>query len=159
MATSAHVVANEFLRLAQERRTALTPLQLMKLVYIAHGWMLGLRHRPLITNRIEAWRYGPVIPDLYSLTKKFGSGAVVGDLAPWFMTRAPRLDAEEKDLTQQVFDIYGDLSGIQLSAMTHKQGTPWAQTYRPDVWNIPISNDIIAEHYRQLGRGPEPATH
>lgn len=151
MATSAHTVANEFLRLAQDKGVALTPLQLMKLVYIAHGWMLGLRRRPLITNRIEAWKYGPVIPDLYSSTKKFGSGAVTGELRPWFFSRPPDLDAEETDLVRQVFDVYGGLSGIQLSAMTHKLGTPWATTYKLDE-NATISNDLIAEHYQQLSR-------
>ena len=31
-----------------------TPMQIMKLVYIAHGWSLGLRQKPLIRERIEA---------------------------------------------------------------------------------------------------------
>jgi uncharacterized phage-associated protein len=152
MATDAHKVANEFLRLAKDRGVALTPLQLMKLVYIAHGWMLGLVQRPLITNRIEAWKYGPVIPDLYNTIKKYGSGAVASEIRPWFFSGATELDDTESQLIHHVYDMYGDLSGIQLSAMTHKDGTPWALTYRPDIWNIPISNDIISEHYRGLGR-------
>jgi uncharacterized phage-associated protein len=153
MPTDAHKVANDFLRLASQRGVSLTPLQLMKLVYIAHGWMLGLAQRPLVTNRIEAWKYGPVIPTLYDTTKKFGSGAVTGELRPWFSSSGPDLEDQEREMIGQVYDIYGNLSGIQLSALTHKQGTPWAATYRPDVSNIPISNDLIAEHYRELGRG------
>ena len=152
MATESYKVANEFLRLAAERGVALTPLQLMKLVYIAHGWMLGLYQRPLIKNRIEAWKYGPVIPDLYSLTKKFGSGAVTGELRPWFSSQASELDLQEKHLVGEVYGVYGDLSGLQLSALTHRTGTPWQITYRPESWAVPISNDLIAEHYHQLGR-------
>jgi len=153
MPTGAYKVANEFLHLAEQRDVALTPLQLMKLVYIAHGWSLALLHRPLVTDRIEAWKYGPVIPDLYQLTKRYGSGAVACELRPSFFSgRTPDLDEEERNLIAAVFDVYGELSGIRLSALTHKHGTPWAQTYQADVWNLPISNDIIAEHYRQLAR-------
>ena len=60
MATSARAVANEFIRLAKADCKSFTPSQLMKLAYIAHGWMLALYQRPLITDRIEAWKYGPV---------------------------------------------------------------------------------------------------
>lgn len=152
MPTAAPKVANEFLRLASERDVALTPLQLMKLVYIAHGWSLGLRQRPLITDRIEAWKYGPVIPDLYHLTKKYGSGAVTDILrSSIFSGRQPELDDDEKELIKAVYEVYGNLSGIRLSALTHRTGTPWAETYRADTNGIPISNDLIAEHYRQLG--------
>lgn len=152
MATDAHRVAIEFLRLAEDRGVALTPLQLMKLVYIAHGWMLGLWQRPLITNRIEAWKYGPVIPDLYHTTKEFGSGFITGELPIRQNPRPPLLDDDEVNLIREVSEIYGKLSGIQLSAMTHKPGTPWAETYRSDVGHIPISNDVISEHYRNLSR-------
>jgi uncharacterized phage-associated protein len=62
MATGAHTVANRFLELAEAEGRSLTPLQLMKLVYIAHGWMLGIHQRPLIKDHIEAWKLGPVIP-------------------------------------------------------------------------------------------------
>ena len=58
-------IANEFLRLAKESGQSLTPMQLLKLVFIAHGWMLGLYGEPLISDDVQAWKYGPVIPDLY----------------------------------------------------------------------------------------------
>ena len=55
-------VANEFLKLADKDNDTLTPMQLLKLVFIAHGWCLGLLGRHLIKDSIEAWQYGPVIP-------------------------------------------------------------------------------------------------
>ena len=38
-------------------------MQVLKLVYYCHAWMLGLYGRPLIRQPIEAWRYGPVVPE------------------------------------------------------------------------------------------------
>ena len=35
----------------------------IKLVYLCHGWMLGIYGRSLIGEPVEAWRYGPVVPE------------------------------------------------------------------------------------------------
>jgi uncharacterized phage-associated protein len=149
MATSARAVANEFLRLAEEDGRALTPLQIIKLVYIAHGWMLALYQRPLITDRIEAWKYGPVIPQLYHDVKRYGAGSIAGQLPDSFPHSKP-LDPQEMNLIRQVYNLYGRKNGVQLSELTHRSGTPWHITWRPDMIGVPISNDLIAEHYRRL---------
>ncbi|MCD8455896.1 DUF4065 domain-containing protein [Xylella taiwanensis] len=46
-------------------------MQVLKLVYIAHGWHLGFRQEPLLNKRVEAWRHGPVIRSLYEKVKKY----------------------------------------------------------------------------------------
>lgn len=152
MATAARTVANLLISLAKAKGKLLTPLQLMKLVYISHGWTLAILGRPLVTNTIEAWQYGPVIPDLYQQTKKYGSGSVIEEIPPpfWAKSETP-LDNAEKQIIQQVYDVYGSETGIQLSAMTHKSGTPWDLTWASGRQrNAEISNDLIAEHYRKL---------
>ena len=148
MTTSSQVVANEFIRLAKEDGRALTPLQIIKLVYIAHGWMLALYHRPLINDIVEAWKYGPVIPNLYHSMKKYGAGSVTRELSEGFF--AKELEKQEKDLIKQVYSIYGKMTGIQLSRLTHQPDTPWYSTWDSNSRGVPISNDMIAEHYRQL---------
>ena len=74
MPVRARAVANEFIHLAKADGRSLTPLQLIKLTYIAHGWMLTLYGRPLIVDEVEAWKYGPVIPDLYQATRAVWRG-------------------------------------------------------------------------------------
>jgi uncharacterized phage-associated protein len=149
MATNARAVANEFIRLAEADGKSLTPLQLIKLTYIAHGWMLALYQRPLISDRIEAWKYGPVIPDLYRAMRDYGGGNVTSRLTE--ANRSAPLDASERDLIRQVYARYGNKNGVQLSQMTHQFGTtPWHMTWKPNSTGLSISNDLIAEHYRQL---------
>jgi uncharacterized phage-associated protein len=149
--TSARAVANEFIRLAREDGRALTPLQIIKLVYIAHGWMLALHQRPLITDRIEAWKYGPVIPSLYHDLKHYGGGSVREPLSSFLHIRSlPDLNEDDRDVICQVYNAYGKQTGIQLSALTHRRGTPWADTWSPDSIGLAISNDLIADHHRQL---------
>ena len=149
MSTSARIAANEFIRLAKEDGRLFTPLQLIKLVYIAHGWMLGIYGRPLIHDRIEAWQYGPVIPALYHDIKNYRS-SFVQEPIPTSYWRTPEIDKEEKELIGGVFRSYGRLNGVQLSALTHKPGTPWHDTWVPGSRGLTISNDLIAEHYRRL---------
>jgi uncharacterized phage-associated protein len=126
-------------------------MQIMKLVYIAHGWSLAVRHRPLITDRIEAWKYGPVIPDLYQAVKEYGSAPVTAPVrAGLFSGPAVEPNEEERAFVERVYNLYRGFNAIQLSAMTHEPGTPWSQTWNPLLMHSEISNDLIADHYRRL---------
>jgi uncharacterized phage-associated protein len=139
-------VANRFLRLAAQDGKTLTPMQVLKLVYIAHGWMLGLYGRPLIRDDVQAWKYGPVIPTLYNAMRDYRSAPVTQPL------RAPKeaLDANEENIVEQVYEIYGKKTGLALSRLTHAAGTPWDLTYEDGTFGIVIPTDIIQDHYRRL---------
>lgn len=140
-------VANYLLELARRSGNPLTPMQLIKLVYIAHGWSLGLYGRPLIKDEVQAWQYGPVIPRLYNRVKAFRDQPVEGPLPA---DDADVLSATEQDLLQQVFAVYGEMSGPALSRLTHAPGTPWAETYKRGTFGLRISNDVIEDHYKRL---------
>ena len=150
MSHSSHSVARRLLDQANGSQRDISPMKLMKLVYIAHGWMLGLYGRALISDRVEAWRYGPVIPELYRTVRKFRAGAIPPD-----KVEAPgdehEFDEYEKGVIDQVYDIYGgNYSAIQLSQMTHARDTPWDKTYNRVGRSSLIPNDLIEDHYRRL---------
>jgi uncharacterized phage-associated protein len=140
-------IANEVLKVAEAHANPVTPMQLLKLVYIAHGWSLGLYGRPLISDEIQAWQYGPVIPRLYNALKDFRDQPVRGPLPT---TDGEPLSDSERKLIRQVFEIYGSKSGPALSRLTHAKDSPWAQTYEQDTFGIRIPNDIIEDHYQRL---------
>jgi uncharacterized phage-associated protein len=142
---SSLTIANRLLQLARASGTLLTPMQLLKLVFLAHGWMLGLYRRALIRDQIEAWKYGPVIPALYHSIKSYRNGPVVK------ITGVPHesLDEFEEDLVQQVFKAYGSCSGPALSQLTHEPGSPWEQVFENDGWGLVIPNEVIREYYEQ----------
>lgn len=162
-------IANEFLR--KPGGEALTQMQLQKLVYIAHGWNLGLLGRGLTTDEPEAWAYGPVYPDLYDHTKFFGRGAIGREITPdddeaarFFIGRRSdrkqayraEIDANERSIIDQVWSRYGSLSGARLSALTHQPNTPWSMTY-DGRRNRSISSDVIRSHYAELAARARPA--
>ena len=143
---SSQTIAHEFLRLAREAGESLTLMQVLKLVYIAHGWMLALHRRPMVKDEIQAWQYGPVIPGLYDVVRKFRGGPVE-EVAP---AAGEKLDGREKEVVRRVFDRYGRLNGLELSSLTHTENTPWDLTYNGRNFGEVIPDDLIQAHYARL---------
>jgi uncharacterized phage-associated protein len=147
----AATVANRFIELAEEQNRRLTPMQLIKLTYIAHGFSLAINRYPLIKEPVEAWRYGPVIPSLYRRMKSYGANGVDKPIGPGFgLSRNEQIDPADLGVIDAVYQQYGHLSGVQLSYLTHKKGTPWERTYRPDEYGAEMDNAVIGQHYDTL---------
>ena len=148
--STAVAVADDILKIAKQKNISLAPLQLMKLVYIAHGWSLALLNDDLFADRIEAWKYGPIVPELYHATKRFGRDhiprEVIGDDSSY------SLSGDALELVKQVVEKYGHLTGYRLSQMTHRAGTPWSQLYKEGCYGIEIPDDVIKTHYKELAR-------
>ncbi|MEX5341049.1 MULTISPECIES: Panacea domain-containing protein [Pseudomonas] len=125
---------------------AVTPMQLLKLVYVAHGYMLAKHGVPLISEPVEAWQYGPVVRSVYQAVRDFRSSPVS------HVPSAPAVmfDQNEQAVIQEVAKIYGRADGITLSAATHQPGTPWSVTWNNQGKNAVISNDMIEGFYRWI---------
>jgi uncharacterized phage-associated protein len=158
MAYDARTIANEFLKIADNAGRKLTNMQLQKLVYIAHGYTLAILHDPLIDQSVEAWRYGPVIEALYKTLRQYGAGQVTDPIPTPFKEQVPE---DARAIISTVYEAYSRFSGPQLSTMTHKAGTPWAQVYDPKAfYNQDIPNPLIERYYVDLlndRRGITPA--
>ena len=148
MAHDARAVANALIERANQENQPLTPMQIIKLVYICHGWMLGLYGRPLIRQSVEAWRYGPVVSALYQGLRQYGDTHVRQPIS----TDDGQFDEYEADLISQVWEKYKHLTGISLSRLTHAPGTPWHTIWNMQGQNSIIPQDLIEEHYARKAR-------
>ena len=140
---TAREVAEQILWLRQGIDT--TPMHVIKLVYLCHGWMLGICDRPLVVESAEAWRYGPVVPPVYHAYKSFGGEPI--ETVP--TDRSDEFDEEQKELMHAVLDAYRNHTAWALSAITHQPGTPWHDVYRGG-WGVGaiIPNKLIRRHYK-----------
>ncbi len=149
-------VANSFLHRARhEGVTDIDPLKIQKLVYVLHGWHLATRGAPAVGENFEAWPYGPVLSSLYHEFKNFGSSPITN-----YATEIDPASGEYKSLMvnpanrpfyevfDRVWDRYKNLSGLQLSALTHAEETPWYRARRKGASYL--SNAEIQEHFRGL---------
>ena len=151
----ARVIANKFLDLADESGNGgLTPLQVGKLVYFAHGWTLGLYDRPLIEQYVEAWKYGPAIADVFHGLKKYEDGVVEGRIVDiWNRPYTDLVLDQDMSTIEEVYQAYGHISGEGLLIMTHREGTPWDKVDRnlhAYVRNLTIPNGIIRDYFAGL---------
>ena len=114
-------VAKYFLSLQDEDAGDLiSNMKLQKLVYYAQGCHLALYDEPLFEDRIEAWLYGPVVPNLYREYKEYGSDPIPNPENMDFS----KFNDEEKEFLDEVYDVYGQFSAWKLRNMTHEDA-PW----------------------------------
>lgn len=145
------LVARELLNLARSEGRSLTPLELIKLTYLAHGWSLALRDQPLVCDQAEAWQYGPVFPDLYHVVKHYRAAPVREVPANGIEVFGGfELNDDEKALIKSVYETYKNFNGLQLSALTHQPNTPWERAWKIPGRNTVIDNEDIKKHYKEL---------
>lgn len=142
MIYDARHIANWFIERAQKDGRVLSIMSLLKLTYIAHGWHLEMRGRPLFSNTIQAWQYGPVVPEVYNAYRWQGK-----DIGAPIAAFAQDIAAEDRALLEQIYDIYGSLEAFQLSDLTHIPGGPWDITTKAGGYYAPIPNELIRQHY------------
>lgn len=143
MTYDARQIANWFIDRAAEEGRALSIMSLLKLAYISHGWHLEMTGRPLFDNRIEAWRYGPVIPAVYNAFRPQGVSPTKQDAS------VGPVDANAADFLEQIYKIYGSMSAFRLSELTHVAGGPWDTATKWGGNYAQIPDELILAHYVQ----------
>lgn len=123
-----------------------TPMHVLKLSYLAHGWLLGWENRALINEPVEAWTYGPVVPSLYHRYKSFGAGSIKVEMTD----RSASFDEDQLETVNFVINSYSDFSALELSQITHEEGTPWHTVKETSGLGAIIPNDLIARYYHDL---------
>ncbi|MGD1878108.1 MAG: Panacea domain-containing protein [Kiloniellaceae bacterium] len=136
-------IADHFIEKAGER--GLDSLQVMKLTYIAHGFVLGFTGEPLLKDDVEAWKYGPVVRRVYGYLPR-GYQPIK---RPFTETRA-NIHADILPIIDGVFEKYGTHSGLYLSSLTHRPGSPWQKTWDTYGQNAVIPQSLIEAHYRGI---------
>ena len=152
IAHDSRAIANRILDVAAGRQISLTIMQLVKLIYFAHGWNLAIRGEPLSKHSAQAWQYGPVFPHVYKVLQSSRSRPIDGRILSKETGKplVEEFDQQERDLIDEVVDGYGRMHAFQLSNLTHGEGTPWDKTMKTTGIYSEIKNDLIREYFSQM---------
>lgn len=171
MSYSSAMIANFFIKKYKaeykdlDRKAKLDQLKLIKLVYIAHGWYLATFDKELINEPVIAWKYGPVIYDLWLSVKYFGLNPIHEPIPeqdifgylnsePVNIPDPDNIDEETKRFLESIWRIYKNESGAKLANWTHIQGSPWYNTWEhcdgKNKKNLQIDNMEIKRYFKGL---------
>jgi len=138
-------IAKYFLSLTDEESGELiSNLKLQKLIYYAQGFHLAFFDTPLFPEKIEAWTYGPVVPDIYHEYKDHGACSIPAP--PDF--DISKYDDQTKDLLNEVYNVFGQFSAWKLADMTHQE-PPFENAYKKGPGSI-ITHESLKKYFQNL---------
>lgn len=155
---SSDVIAYAFVIKGIRENLPVTQMSLQKLTYIAHGIYLAENDTPLINEKFQAWRFGPVIPQIYHSYKLYGSSPIMDTkliLTQNFKfsnieEEVENLPSSVQTILNKVWNAFKRTDGIRLSNWTHKKGSPWDQVYKDGVQGVEIDDDEIKKYFSSI---------
>ncbi len=124
-----------------------TTMKLEKLVFYSQAWSIVWDGEPLFSATIQAWKDGPVVPDVFRYHK--GKFQIDG----WSHGNPGNLTPEQIATVKGVLAFYGDREPSKLVEISHRE-RPWRDARRgllPDErGEQPITVEAIREYYGSI---------
>ena len=129
--------------------TGISNLKLQKILYFVQAEFLVTTpdHTPCFQNRIEAWDFGPVVPDVYHQYKIYGSSIIPSVANDPFSDYYEKISPADQEKINSIIQQAAGYSAAQLVQITHNQA-PWKNAYRQG-FNNQISNKAILEYFKE----------
>lgn len=128
-----------------------SPLEIQKLMYLLYCEALDMYGEELFDDEFEAWRYGPVIPEVYHSIKHHGSNVIEkeDEFDPNLysrMMKIPQYKIIDK-LVDYTIEKYKGYTPSQLVRKTHIKDEPWDIIYRGGLGECDIiPKDLIRDY-------------
>lgn len=138
-------VARYIIERCHLQNKTISNLKLQKILYFVQAEFLVSKNRPCFVERIEAWNFGPVVPEVYQQYKIFGSAniPVIGR-----RVNSVSISREDKNLINGIVDECSRYSASSLVDITHHQ-KPWIEAYSKPGYNNVISTESIREYFSE----------
>lgn len=136
-------VAKYVIQFCREKGYMISNLKLQKILYFIQAEFLVTKDSPCFSEEIEAWDFGPVVPEVYHRYKMFGNSNILED-----NTGIRKLFfKEDRKILDDMIEACSSFTASQLVQMTHNQ-SPWINAYKKYYNNI-ISKKSIKEFFSE----------
>lgn len=120
-------VAEYVITYSEAKDYGISNLKLQKILYLIQAYSLIHTKKPCFSEDIEAWDFGPVIPEVYRKYKQFGSTDIqiryrsLEEMQKGF-------EKEDRKRIEEVVDRFADFSAADLTILTQNQA-PWNEAF------------------------------
>lgn len=128
---SALEIARYIINKCTVENSPISNLQLQKILYFLQKEYLVNKDRVLFSDEIQAWQFGPVVPEVYYQYCGFGSMAIT-------MNYEVDVDNEDISIIDGIVNEKRCKNPWDLVSETHVDGKAWATIYRDGIGNHSI---------------------
>lgn len=132
-------IAKYIITICNYRGDSISNLKLQKLLYYVQGRKLKLFDEPMFLEPVSAWKYGPVVREVYNYYSIYSSRPIEGV----FETN---ICIEDMMLINDVIDEKIDIPVWDLVQQTHNED-PWKYIYSMFGNGAKIPNENIKQYF------------
>lgn len=124
-------ISKYIIKKCNDTNTPITNLKLQKILYYIQKYSLDKFHTPAFFDDIEAWQFGPVVPNVYYNFCGYGSMPIIGNFK----------NVSDFSKFDSIIDEKKCLNPWDMVKETHKKDGAWDKTYNNGAGNkeiIPI---------------------
>ena len=139
-------IINYFLSLTDmDSGEGISNLKLQKIMYYAQALHLALFDQELFEDKIEAWKYGPVISDMYHEFKIYKDNPLPSNALDQSL-----YSTEIREYLNEIYNTYSQCSGWKLRDLTHIINSPWNLVYKNKTSTLEIPNALMKRFYEVI---------
>lgn len=138
-------VANYIIGYTNSMEKPVTNLKLQKMLYFIQGFSYSKRDEAFISDDFEAWRYGPVVRDVYIEFSRYGSLLITD----FYNSNYQNINFEKKDkeFLDDMIQSLNNYSTSKLVSASHAKDSPWALAYNNSDKSL-ISKEDIKNYFK-----------
>ena len=145
-------VANFFINEFKDSDDPMTKTRIQKFMYYAQAQCLVRLGRPLFEEDFQAWKYGPVIPEISMNFVNRNDGEPIRRVIGKFDLHV--FTPEELEILVDVSRYCGQYSTATLSEKTHVQDGPWESVHKETGSPAVIPKCSIRDYYSKHEKIP-----
>lgn len=151
-------VSRYIVNYSNEKKYSISNLKLQKLLYYVQAYFLYKKKEPCYKAKIEAWKFGPVVPEAYEEFKKYGASEIPkinnyyeitennNEIVVECIGYKTDINQEDEKRIKEVVDDFSSYSAAKIIRLSHNQ-KPWIDAYKKGV-KSEITLEAISDYFK-----------